>query len=75
VLHPKISYVSNIGFSGNGENCTKGGIMGGINNKLDLDVTSANEDNNELALKRLRTYFKKRYSFVEKSKRKIKSYL
>lgn len=75
VLHPKESYVANIGFSGNGENCNKGEIMGQINNTLNLDVTDANNKDNSLALERLNLYFKQRYSLKQKIKRKIESYL
>lgn len=74
VLHPKVSYVSNIGFSGNGENCNKGSIMGKINNELSLDVVSANIESNDLAMFRLKQYFIVYYSFYEKLKRRIKSF-
>jgi hypothetical protein len=75
VVHPKVSYVSNIGFAGNGENCRKGDPLGEVDNSLNLDVTSAIKIKEETSLNRLYKYFKKRYSFVEKCKRKIKSFL
>jgi hypothetical protein len=71
VLHPKISYVANIGFNGSGENCGKANIEGSINNQLDLDVSAAEKYSEKVALQRLEKYFKKRYSFCEKAKRKI----
>ena len=74
VLHPKTSFVLNIGFSGNGENCSKGESLGSINNDLKLNVSDAENLNNDLAINRLRDYFKKRYSFPQKVIRKIKSY-
>ena len=74
VLHPRSSFVSNIGFSGNGENCKKGDFIGEINDSLLLDVSHAERKSNYLALIRLKTYFKKRYSIIEKIKRKIKSF-
>lgn len=75
VLHPKETYIANIGFMGNGENCNKGEIMGSINNNLNLDVVDADVMDNSLALERLKFYFKYRYSLSQKIKRKIKSYL
>ena len=74
VLHPRSSFVSNIGFSGNGENCKKGDFIGEINDSLLLDVSHAEKKSNHLALIRLKTYFKIRYSIIEKIKRKIKSF-
>jgi hypothetical protein len=75
VLHPKISYVANIGFNGSGENCPKGDIVGSINNEIDLDVSAAEKYSEKLALQRLAKHFKKRYSIFQKVKRKINHYL
>lgn len=75
VVHPKTSYVLNIGFAGNGENCKKGQSEGLIDNNLNLDVSDASNYDNEKALYRLNKYFKKRYSFLNKINRKIKSYI
>jgi len=75
VLHPKISYVANIGFNGNGENCGVGKVEGAINNELDLEVSHAEKHFEDLALQRLAEYFKKRYSFCQKVKRKLTYYL
>lgn len=73
VVHPKISYVSNVGFAGNGENCGKGEVLGEINNELYLDVKAAMNVEDNISGIRLKKYFKKRYSFLEKCKRKFKS--
>lgn len=75
VLHPKSSLVLNIGFTGDGENCKKGDSIGEVNNDLYLDVTQAIKYSNELAIERLKKYFKNRYSLFSKIKRKIKSFL
>jgi len=74
VLHPKSSFVSNIGFSGNGENCKKGDFIGEINDSLLLDVSHAEKKSNHFALIRLKEYFRIRYSLIEKIKRKLKSF-
>jgi hypothetical protein len=74
VLHPKISYVQNIGFNGTGENCGVGGIEGMINNNLALDVTDAEKHSGHEAIERLKTYFKKRYSYRSKIQRKLAYY-
>jgi len=74
VLHPKSSLVLNIGFGGDGENCKKSDFIGEVNNDLDLDVTQAVQYSNELAIKRLKKYFKKKYSIFSKIIRKIKSF-
>ncbi|MCG6190245.1 glycosyltransferase [Maribellus maritimus] len=74
VLHPKTSYVQNIGFNGTGENCGVGDIEGLINNKLDLDVTDAEKYKENEAIERLKVYFKNRYSYRNKIKRKLAYY-
>lgn len=74
VIHPKTSFVLNIGFSGNGENCSKGDSVGSINDNLQLDVSHAATFDNNSALLRLKKYFKKYYSLTQKMKRKVKKY-
>ena len=73
VVHPKSSFVTNIGFSGLGENCKKGDVIGEINDSLVLDVSHAEKESNHLALIRLKEYFRIRFSLIEKIKRKLKS--
>jgi hypothetical protein len=74
VLHPKVTYVANIGFDGDGENCAIGNVEGSIDNTLELDITVAEKYFADLAIIRLKKYFKKKYSFYERVKRKILSY-
>ena len=50
------------------------GALGLKTANLDLDVTQAVQYSNELAIKRLKKYFKKKYSIFSKIIRKIKSF-
>lgn len=74
VLHPKSSYISNIGFAGDGENCPRGTSVGEIDDTLDLDVTAAQTQSADEALRRLGAYCKQRFSFWGKCKRRLSGY-
>ncbi len=75
VLHPKESYVKNIGFDGDGENCKTGNFEGQTDDKLNLDFKAAEFESSSVALKRLKKHFKFRYSLIGKVIKRIKPFV
>lgn len=73
VVHPKVSLVSNIGFSGNGENCGKGPTVGDASFEGNLDVSMASFQDNAIALKRIKHYCFWRFSILGKSYKRLVS--
>lgn len=73
VLHPRSSYVFNIGLDGSGENSLKQDAEGSLDDQLDLDITAAENHPAELALHRLAVHFRRRFSIASKMARRIKN--
>jgi Glycosyl transferase family 2 len=74
VLHPRSSYVSNVGLDGSGENSLKQDEEGPLDDQLDLDITAAENHPAEMALIRLSLHFRKRFSIISKIARRIKNF-
>ena len=73
VLHPKVTLVKNVGFTGEGEHCKNGNSLGDNSFKENLDVSMAiDKSYDKIVENRLRKYFKFHYSILGKLQRRLK---